>query len=629
MLNFNRFNKIFESKIINKYPYERMLVTINSYDDMMNVCSYLKNTFNLNVRIPTQFDHEYPNFACIVVKDIYENLFNINNTTVGVRFFSDIQSGIDDLKDYMGDNVNYVKIEDILNMDELHYIEGMIYNGKKYLGYKQVYKPHNNIYESNNQIDYPYSFIIIEVNSMDDINKIYDYIDKKYNKRSDRNMLGETIQFKNYIFIHVNTLKQNRTKYELNIYSYDNFNGDIFNKIKDYSVNYPNDINMDDILNIDKLDYIEYILKSHHSRQVLKNYNSNPQDRLVYENNYVYPYADIVVRVYNNDDIEKIHNYLEKYYGIKGGWRTKPLEISYPNYFFIPTNFTTLEEFQQNALVLSTVSSSEEKLMRYYDNYHSFNLDDILDINEISSYGNLLRTGKKQSFKSMYINLKKNIYESNTSTVLNAFDLDETLVFNTTFEENIKHLLLEYKTPSEIFIDKINKKNINLSKLKYENGRIYFNDPMNTFNIDKYDTDWVRKKDRVYLTQPDEYLLTDESLPFSVNEKLLELYNNSLNKCIITARLEISKPNLIKRLNKLGVKQPNYGLFMLNEKYSNKVKFKADVLINLQKKYHFEVINYYDDNIRLLKKMKEYFKENKINADINLFKVTKTDIRRI
>ena len=629
MLNFIRFNKIFESKIINKYPYERMLVTINSYDDMMNVCSYLKNTFNLNVRIPTQLNHEYPNFACIVVKDIYENLFNINNTTVGVRFFSDTQPCIDDLKYFMDDNDNYVNIKDILNMDELHYIEGMIYNGKKYLGYKQVYKPHNNIYESNNQIDYPYNYIAIEVNSMGDINKIYDYIDKKYNKRSNRNMLGETIQFKNYIFIQVYKLKQNSTNYDLNIYSFDNYNGDIFNKIKDYSVNYPNEINMDDILNIDKLDYIEYILKSQHSRRILKNYNSNPQDRLVYENHYKYPYNDIVVRVNESSDIEKIYNYLENYYDIKGGWKTNPNDTSYPNYFFIPTIFINKEEFQREAVELSSYSATDEKLLNYYNSLKSFNLDDILDITEISSYDSLLKFGKKQSFKTMYLGLNKNVYESNTSTILNAFDLDETLVFNTTFEENIKHLLLEYKTPSEIFIDKINKKNINLSKLKYENGRIYFNDPMNTFNIDKYDADWVRKKDRVYLTQPDEYLLTDESLPFSVNEKLLELYNNSLNKCIITARLEISKPNLIKRLNKLGVKQPNYGLFMLNEKYSNKVKFKADTLINLQKKYHFEVINYYDDNIRLLKKMKEYFKENKINADINLFKVTKTDIRKI
>lgn len=494
MLNFERFNKIYEKQVQKRYPYKRILVTINSYEDMKTVCSYIEKTFNMNVRIPRHSGQVFPNYACIVVDSIYNNLFD---SVVGVRFFADNASSTDDIKQFMeiDNDYTYANIEDILDMNNLNLISDMIYFGKRHLSYKDTYKPSVNIYESNT--------------------------------------------------------------------------------------------------------------------------------------NYNYPYADIVVRVYNKDDIEKIHIYLEKYYGIKGGWRTKPLEISYPNYFFIPTNFTTREEFQKNAIVFSNVSSSEENLMKYYNDYHSFNLDDILDIYEISSYGNLLRTGKKQSFKSMYINSKKNIYESNTSTVLNAFDLDETLVFNTTFEENIKHLLLEYKTPTEIFFDKINKKNINISKLKYENGRIYFNDPMNNFNIDKYDTDWVRKKDRVYLIQPDEYLLTDESLPISVNENLLELYNNSLNKCIITARLEVSKSNIIKRLNELGVKQPNCGIFMLSDKYSNKVKFKADALIKLQKKYNFEVINYYDDNIKLLKKMKEYFKENKINADINLFKVTKTDIRRI
>lgn len=621
MLNFERFNKIYEKQVQKRYPYKRILVTINSYEDMKTVCSYIEKTFNMNVRIPSHNDHDFPNYACIVVDSIYDNLFD---SVVGVRFFADNASSTDDIKQFMeiDDDYTYANIEDILDMNNLNLISDMIYFGKRHLSYKDTYKPSVNIYESNINIKYPYKYIMVEVDSMDDIKKVYDYIDKTYNKTSPRSFLNEPIsEFKNYVFIPVNKLYKGG-QYDLLVYSYKN--DEIFNIIKNTG-----EVNLDDLVKSNNLEKINFLIKNYHSQQVLKNYFTNTEDRLVYENNYVYPYADIVVRVYNNDDIEKIHNYLEKYYGIKGGWRTKPLEISYPNYFFIPTNFTTLEEFQKNALVLSTISSSEENLMRYYDNYHSFNLDDILDINEISSYGNLLRTGKKQSFKSMYINSKKNIYESNTSTVLNAFDLDETLVFNTTFEENIKHLLLEYKTPTEIFFDKINKKNINISKLKYENGRIYFNDPMNNFNIDKYDTDWVRKKDRVYLIQPDEYLLTNESLPIAVNEKLLELYNNSINKCIITARLENSKSILKKRLNELGINEPNYGLFMLNDKYSNKVKFKADTLIKLQKKYNFEVVNYYDDNIKLLKRMKEYFIEKGINADINLFKVTKSDIRRI
>ena len=82
------------------------------------------------------------------------------------------------------------------------------------------------------------------------------------------------------------------------------------------------------------------------------------------------------------------------------------------------------------------------------------------------------------------------------STILNAFDMDETLVYSKRFEEHVKGLLLEFLTPTELFYDKIEDKGIHISKLKYENGRIYFDDPKKETQVDKYDTDWVRKKDR-------------------------------------------------------------------------------------------------------------------------------------
>ena len=48
----------------------------------------------------------------------------------------------------------------------------------------------------------------------------------------------------------------------------------------------------------------------------------------------------------------------------------------------------------------------------------------------------------------------------------------------------------------------------------------------------------LEKKIGVYLTQPDEYLLTPESLPVETNENIKSLYEKSENKCIITARTE-------------------------------------------------------------------------------------------
>lgn len=223
---------------------------------------------------------------------------------------------------------------------------------------------------------------------------------------------------------------------------------------------------------------------------------------------------------------------------------------------------------------------------------------------------------------------RKFIYERKEQKVLYAFDMDDTLTYSKRFEEHVKPLLLrEYLTPEIILNNKLEDIGIGLEKLKYENGRIYFDDPHHEYKIPK-GSDWVRKKDRIYIVQPNAFLMTDESMPIGTYDDIVKLYNEAEYKCIITARSERLRRQTIKALNNLGIEKPNMGLFMYpNDSFAYTYEYKSNKLLEIYKTMKFDEIHYYDDNIKLLKKIKENLKNKDIN--IKYYKVTKNRYRQI
>ena len=223
---------------------------------------------------------------------------------------------------------------------------------------------------------------------------------------------------------------------------------------------------------------------------------------------------------------------------------------------------------------------------------------------------------------------KQMVYESNNPKILYSFDMDNTLVYSKRFEEYVKPLLInEYLTPEMIFNNKLEDVGVDLELLKYENGRIYFDDPHQEYGIPK-GSSWVRKKSRIYLIQPDEFFMTDESMPTGTYDEIVNLYNNSENKCIITARNERLRQQTLNKLNKLGIEKPNFGLFMYPiNSFSYIHEYKANKLLSLYKSNDFDEIHYFDDNIKLLKKIKQNLQGKNIN--IKYFKVTKNEYRQI
>lgn len=624
------------------YPYERIFIKINDNTDFLKIIKYLNNTFELNLDENEDYSNRTYNYVGINARKlskhlIYPDAYGVYDIikSFDEKYYNSDEEFIENAISDMGSN--YLNPNDILTMDKLNSIETLIKYGIKndikslYLRKKEL------LYESTDFV-YPFQNIIFYVESNDEIQQIYDYLEDFYDTkftRKDYSRVG--FDFPNYFFVPTlyTSSRNNYFSSECVIYSH---NTKTDEEIREYCEKYKEDANYDDILTINELRSYESLIETGKKRgKTFSEIYTKPKN--IYEalkTSYRYPYDRIFIKIDSYDNLKEICEFVKETYGVNSHLLSiNDLNIRYPNYAVlrIPDLYNAIRnhitERVRCVLVLHTEPQTYENLIDIISNENSryANINHILEFNDYKSIKSLLETGSLLNINS-YFKPNQNVYESKTTNILNAFDLDDTLVFNSSYEENIKHLLLEYKTPEEIFLDKIDDRSIDISKLKYEDGRIYFNDPEKEFIINDFDTDWVRKKDRVYLTQPDEYLLTDESLPISKNEKLVQLYNSSENKCIITARLDKTKSNIEKRINELGIKSPNYGIFMLNSKYSNKVKFKANILIELHKNNKFDEINYYDDNMKLLRKLKTYLTEQNIE-NINLYKVTKDDIRKI
>ena len=142
--------------------------------------------------------------------------------------------------------------------------------------------------------------------------------------------------------------------------------------------------------------------------------------------------------------------------------------------------------------------------------------------------------------------------------------------------------------------------NRSMRDLRWENGRIFINDPNNTISPIE---NWVRKGNRVYITEPHLFGNLDESLPISINE-ISKIYDSVENKCILTARVASMREKIIKRLVELGLEMPKYGIIMRPDGRRGAGEWKGEMIVRLVKKYGANKVVFYDDNPKYIKKAK-------------------------
>lgn len=207
--------------------------------------------------------------------------------------------------------------------------------------------------------------------------------------------------------------------------------------------------------------------------------------------------------------------------------------------------------------------------------------------------------------------------------ILYIFDFDDTLVETPEFEELAIPYLKEDVSVEELVNKCINEIDVDKNLLKYLDGRIYFEDPNNQLEIPSNSKYWVRKGLRVYLLPPNEFSLSDDSLPKEV-KSLKDLYDSVENKCIVTARPEIIRDKILKSLKDLGFSKPKYGLHMYPSlNHRNAGEWKGHKIVQLIEETGFKKAIFYDDNSKYIRKARKVINELLPNFDIEYVKVQK------
>ncbi len=200
---------------------------------------------------------------------------------------------------------------------------------------------------------------------------------------------------------------------------------------------------------------------------------------------------------------------------------------------------------------------------------------------------------------------------------LYVFDFDDTLMVSPRYEDIAKNFLNESLTVKDLLDRSINRIGIDKSKLKVQDRRIFFEDPNKEYKEVK---DWVRKGNRMYLVQPDEFCYLDESLPQKLKE-LSNLYKSVENKCIVTARPESLRPKIESLLNQFGLANPKWGLHMCPNGKVNAGMWKGEKIVELVKTTGFQNVIFYDDNSKYIRGAKKVVSEKIPNLNFKTVKV--------
>ena len=207
---------------------------------------------------------------------------------------------------------------------------------------------------------------------------------------------------------------------------------------------------------------------------------------------------------------------------------------------------------------------------------------------------------------------------SNSDT-LYIFDFDDTLVKTPSFEELAIEFLKEDNTIKDILLSSTNKIGVSLNDLRWENGRLYVNDPSNSI---QHKSNWTRKGNRLYLSMPNKFPYMDISLPNDLKETA-KLYNKVENKCIVTARPEDIRNKILNTLDKLGLEKPKYGLHMFpsGKGQGNPGWWKGKKIVEILKETGFEKAIFYEDNSKTINKVTRTVKEELPQIDWKTVKI--------
>lgn len=209
--------------------------------------------------------------------------------------------------------------------------------------------------------------------------------------------------------------------------------------------------------------------------------------------------------------------------------------------------------------------------------------------------------------------------EGSEEKILYVFDFDDTLGETPSFEELSKpYLTLETKEVKKLLDKSLDLIGASIKDLKWNDGRIYIEDPLETKNISG---NWTRKGKRIYLTTPNKFDYLEESFPKTLKEAHI-IYSSVDDKCIVTARPEGSRELLEKTLQELGLEIPKLGIWMRPDYLNNAGDWKGYQISEISKKFGFGEVIFFDDNAKYIKKVKRVMAELSPEIKLTCYKVT-------
>lgn len=200
---------------------------------------------------------------------------------------------------------------------------------------------------------------------------------------------------------------------------------------------------------------------------------------------------------------------------------------------------------------------------------------------------------------------------------LYVFDFDDTLMVTPRYEDIAVKYLTENLTVKELLDRAIKRIGVTKDQLKVQDRRIFIEDPDKRFKEEK---DWVRKGNRLYLVQPDEFCYLDESLPTQVKD-LVELYKSVQDKCIVTARPQSMRNKIESVLKQFGLENPKWGVHMCPNSRMNAGKWKGEKIVELVKLTGFNNVIFYDDNSKYIRGAKQVVSEKLPDLNFKCIKV--------
>ena len=200
---------------------------------------------------------------------------------------------------------------------------------------------------------------------------------------------------------------------------------------------------------------------------------------------------------------------------------------------------------------------------------------------------------------------------------LYVFDFDDTLMVTPRYEDIAIKYLTENLTVKELLDRAIKRIGVTKDQLKVQDRRIFIEDPDKRFEEEK---DWVRKGNRLYIVQPDEFSYLDESLPTQVKD-LVELYKSVQDKCIVTARPQSMRNKIESVLKQFGLDNPKWGVHMCPNSRMNAGKWKGEKIVELVKLTGFNNVIFYDDNSKYIRGAKQVVSEKLPNLNFKCIKV--------